>query len=104
MSATDPKPSIPIPGLPGFDLEPGEDGYSIRAVPDPVIDSKIRQALADLDAMDADKRFAAILHADLDGAQLVAMVRIAKGWSFAGVLDRDWTGERRLGAEVRFSK
>lgn len=95
-------PDVVIPTIKGIDAEMGEDGLSVRYHPDPAIDSSLRQALADFDAIDDTKRVRILAHVDGGGAQIVTVLKIAKGWSMATIIRKGWTDPRAAyGVQVK---
>lgn len=74
---------------------------TVRAVPDPTMQAAIDGALARLEP---EEKGAVVGYADLNAAQLVVMARLEAGWSFVGIVQREWaTKDVKAGAEVRFS-
>lgn len=65
-------------------------------------DAQIQQHLDDaLLGASSTSRFAVVAHADLQ--KFVVVARYHDGpWSVAGYLDKEWAGDLKAGAEVRF--
>lgn len=85
--------------VPGFDLVPDTEMTGIRTVPaEPAMQAAIDAALAGLKD---DEKGAIVAYGDLEGARLAVMARLGDGWSFVGVVDRDWQGQLGAAAQVR---
>ena len=54
--------------------------------------------------LEPDKTVAFVAHADLDSVRVAMMVRLDGGWSFAGYVDKEYSGDLTAGVEVRFSR
>lgn len=90
-----------LPFPPGFEVEADLDTKmeDVRPVPvGPVMQAAIDSALARLEN---DEKAAIVAYGDLEGAQLAVMARLGSGWSFVGVIDRNWQGNLKAAAQVR---
>lgn len=71
----------------------------VRRFGDAAIQAAIDRTLGE---MPPEARVAVVAVADTSGARLAAVARVGEHWSAMGYLDREWSGELKAGAEVRW--
>ncbi len=76
------------------------EGDVIRRFSDAKLSAAIDAALLEVPE---GKTGAVIAFADLDKARLAVVGKIGEAWSVVGVLEREWKGELRAEAAVRFT-
>lgn len=88
--------------LPGFDLT--DEGATLtmtglRPVPvEPAMQAAIDAAL---NRLEDDEKGAVVAYGDLERLNLAVMAKLGSGWSFVGIVDRDWQGNLGAAAQVR---
>lgn len=75
-------------------------GGAIRRFSDAKIGAAVDAALA---TIPKDKTGAVLAVADKDQVRLVAAARLGANWSVVGVLEKQWKGDLRAEAAVRFA-
>lgn len=75
-------------------------GGAIRRFSDAKIGAAVDAALA---TIPRDKTGAVLAVADKDQVRLVAAARLGANWSVVGVLEKQWKGDLRAEAAVRFA-
>lgn len=79
---------------------PATSTPSIRVVTIGSIQESIDKALA---ALPADAKGAVVAYADRDQAKLAVMGRVGDNWTFVGTLDKPYSGELTVSAEIRYA-
>jgi hypothetical protein len=90
---------VPVPTLKVTEVI-NASGVGIRRFDDEHIQAAIDRALAGLPA---DKKIAAVAHADLNGISLSIVTRLGADWSVAAACYKPYSGKLSAEAEVRWS-